>query len=435
MADESNSVKKSIIDDIRQKIRLLNAIAAFIVVTLLAVILRYLYKPFTEATNFLPDVSVTLIIGIILFLTVIGFYMWAVVTRRIIGIIGKYRNRLDRILTITKDLREEIYGDILLDKIMDHSLSITQSDAGSIFLIEGDNLVLKVTKGEKTAGPVGAAIPKGKGIAGWVAERGVPVRIANAKGDERFDSEIDEIPEYQTSSVLCVPLTMKTGVIGVIELLKKKGGFYSERDEEIITYIADHAAISLARARFYEDQKNYEIHVTDILLEAIDFQVPEKMGHPKRVAKYSNIIAKAINMSEEERKRLYFACLLHDVGFLKIRAEDNFKREYFIKHPVIGFDMISPINFYADVAPFILHHHERYDGSGYPHKLKGEEIPLEARIIAIADAFDVMVSETSYKIPVNFDDAVEELKRNAGTQFDFWLVDEFVSNVTPELLQ
>ena len=292
-----------------------------------------------------------------------------------------------------------------------------------------------MTKGEKTSGLIGTAIPKGKGIAGWVAERGVPARIANAKGDERFDPEMDEISGYKTSSVLCVPLSMKTGVIGVIELLKKKDGFYSERDEEIITHIADHAAVSLARARFYEDQKNYEIHVTDILLEAIDFQVPEKMGHPKRVAKYSNIIAKAINMAEEERKRLYFACLLHDVGFLKIRAEDNFKREYFVRHPVIGFDMISPINFYADIAPFILHHHERYDGSGYPHKLKGEEIPLEARIIAIADAFDVMVSETSYKIPVSFDDAVEELKRNAGTQFDFWLVDEFVSNITPEHLQ
>jgi putative methionine-R-sulfoxide reductase with GAF domain len=435
MADKSGTVKKSIIDEIKEKIRLLNVIAAFIVVTLLFVILRYLYKPLSQVMNFLPDVSVTLIIGIILFLTGIGFYIWAVVTRRIIGIIEKYRNRLDRILAITKDLREEIYGDILLNKIMDHSLSITQSDAGFIFLIEDDNLVFKAAKGEKASGLIGAAIPKGKGIAGWVAERGIPVRIADAKGDQRFDPEIDKISENQSSSVLCVPLTMKTGVIGAIELLKKKDGFYSGKDEEIISYIADHAAISLARARFYEDQKNYEIHITDILLEAIDFQVPEKMGHPKRVAKYSNIIAKAIKMTDEERKRLYFASLLHDVGFLKIRAEDNFKREYFIKHPVIGFDMISPINFYADIAPFILHHHERYDGSGYPHKLKGDKIPLEARIIAIADAFDVMVGETSYKIPVTFDDAVEELKRNAGTQFDFWLVDEFVSNVTPEHLQ
>ena len=96
--------------------------------------------------------------------------------------------------------------------------------------------------------------------------------------------------------------------------------------------------------------------------------------------------------------------------------------------------MIRPINFYAGIAPFILHHHERYDGTGYPLRLTGEEIPLESRIIAIADAFDVMVNETSYKVPLGFDAAIEELQRNAGTQFDFWLVEVFVQNISPELL-
>lgn len=435
MAEKKNTEKISIITEIKQKIRLLNIIAAFIVITLLAVILRYLYKPFSEVMDFLPDVSITLIIVIILILTVIGFYMWGVVSRRIINSIEKYRNRLDSILKITKDLREEIYGDILLDKIMDHSLSITQSDAGSILIIEDNNLVFKIIKGEKAGKLVGTSIPKGKGIAGWVAENGMAVRVADVENDERFNPDVDGITGYQTKSVLCVPLTMRTGVIGVIELLNKKDGFYSERDEELITYLADQAAISLARARFYEDQKNYEIHITDMLLEAIDFQIPEKKGHSKRVAIYSNILAKAINMSEEEKKSLYFASLLHDVGFLKIKSDDNFKREYFIRHPVIGYEMIRPINFYADIAPFILYHHERYDGSGYPKKLKGEAIPLEARIIAIADAFDVMVSETSYKVPLNFDSAIEELKRHAGTQFDFWLVEVFINNIAPEHLQ
>jgi hypothetical protein len=435
MPEEAGTEIKSIIPEIRQKIRQLNVIAAFIVITLLAVILRYLFKPLSDALDFLPDISVTLIIIITLILTFIGFYMWAVVTRRIIKSIEKYRNRLNQIFAITKDIREEMYGDILLGKIMDYSISLTESDSGAILLMEDQGLVFKIVKSEKGPELVGKVVPPGMGIAGWVAENSMPLRIADAKSDGRFSPEFDSITEYEPKSVLCVPLITKAGVAGVLELLKKQAGHFRASHEELIVYIADQAAASLMRTRFYEDQKNYEIHVTDMLLEAIDFQIPEKTGHSKRVAKYSNIIAKAINMSDEKKKRLYLASLLHDVGFLRIRADEIFNREYYVKHPAIGYEMISPINFYADIAPFILHHHERYDGTGYPQGIKGEAIPLEARIIAIAEAFDAMVSDTSYKLPLNFDEAVEELKRHAGTQFDFWLVDTFVSNILSEHIQ
>ena len=284
MEEKKGSDRKTIITEIKHKIRLLNMIAAFIVITLLAVILRYLYKPVSEAMDFLPDISITLIIAIVIVLTITGFYMWGLVSRRIIRSIEKYRSRLDHMLTVTKDLREEIYADVVLDKIMGYSLSITQSDAGSIFLIEGDNLVFKVVKGEKAAELSGTAIPKGKGIAGWVAENAQPLRVADTKSDERFNADVDTVTGYETRSVLCVPLLMKKEVIGVIELLNKKEGFFSEKDKELITYLSDQAAISLTRARFYEDQKNYQIHITDILLEAIDVQIPDKMGHSKRVA-------------------------------------------------------------------------------------------------------------------------------------------------------
>jgi HD-GYP domain-containing protein (c-di-GMP phosphodiesterase class II) len=318
---------------------------------------------------------------------------------------------------------------------MDYSISMTHSDAGSVLLTENSTLIFKIVKGEKASELVGKTVEKGKGIAGWVAEKGVTLRVPNALSDERFNPEVDEITGYQTKSILAIPLIMKSDIIGVIELLNRRGEYYSEKDEEIITYLADQAAISLARARFFEDQKNYEIHITDMLLDAIDFHIPEKVGHSKRVANYSNIIARAINMTEDERKKIYFASLLHDVGFLKVKIDDSFRPEAFKRHPVIGYEMIRPINFYAEIAPFILYHHERYDGSGYPSGISGEAIPIEARIIAIAEAFDAMVSETSYKVPVSFDAAMEELQRNAGTQFDFWLVDVFVSNISQEQLE
>ena len=340
-------------------------------------------------------------------------------------------------LHITKDLREEIYGDILLEKIMDYALSITSSDAGSLLLMEsGNNLVFKILRGEQASQLMGTTVEAGKGLTGWAAEKGLPVRIDDVSKDDRFSPEFDALTGYKTKSIMCVPLKIKGKVTGVLVLLNRKGGYpYRLRDEEIITYLADQAAISIMKTKFVEDQKNYEIHLTEILLEAIDSQLSDKIGHSKRVARYSNIMGKALNIAEEAQRRLYFASLLHDVGFLKMRTSDVFNKEEFMRHPAVGYEMIKPINFYSDIAPYILHHHERYDGYGYPSQLKGEEIPLGARIISISEAFDAMTSPTSYKIPISFEDAVEELNKNAGTQFDPDLVKVFVANITKKHTQ
>jgi putative methionine-R-sulfoxide reductase with GAF domain len=347
-----------------------------------------------------------------------------------------FSSRVEKMFSITKDLREELYGDILLEKIMEYALSITGSEAGSIMLLDNDKLVFKIVKGEKAPHLIGTSIEKGKGITGEVAQTGATLRIPDASKDPRFNPDVDAMTGYATKSIMCVPLRAKSGIIGVLEVLNKRDGHpYRERDEEIITYLAEQAAISLIRTKFYEDQKNYEIHLTEMLLEAIDYHIPEKKGHSRRVARYSNIIAKGLNMSEEEKKRLYFASLLHDVGFLKIHTDDSFKREEYMRHPVVGHEMIKQINFYADIAPFILYHHERYDGYGYPAKLKGEDIPIEARIIAIAEAFDAMISISSYRVPVSFNEAIEELKQKSGSQFDQELVEIFTNNIDPRYVK
>jgi HD-GYP domain-containing protein (c-di-GMP phosphodiesterase class II) len=433
MAGENRRADNAAIREIVAKLRQTIAITAFVIVVLFAIILRYVYLADSPYLAFLPKLSVAVIMWITFFLAAVGFFLSVRTAKQVMRMIRDYRGRFERILGIMTDLREEIYGDILLEKIMDYAIAITGSDAGAILLVDGDDLVFKLIRGEKAEKLGGTAVGKGKGVAGWVAQKGLTLRITDASDDARFDPEVDSFTGEKTESVLCAPLRTRSGVLGVIELIHRKGGYsYRERDEEIIVYLAEQAAFSILRTKFLEDQKNYEIHLTDMLLEAIDFQVPSKKGHSRRVAAYGNIIAKGLNMTEDERRRLYFGSLLHDVGFLKIDSDLAFKKEDFIRHPVIGYEMIKPINFYTDIAPFILYHHERYDGHGYPAKLKGEQIPIEARIIAIAESFDAMTSEASYRIPVSFNEAIEELKRSAGTQFDPELVEIFVSNVEPQ---
>lgn len=433
MTKEHQPGQSSAMHEIDKKIRLSIAVIAFVVITLFAIILYHLYPEISQSIDFLPAVSINLILGISFMLSLIGLYLSVHMSQDVSRIIHDYSNKLERMLSITRDLREEIYGDILLEKILDNALSITNADAGSILLVEGDKLVFKIVKGEKTAKLLGTTVEKGRGISGWIAESGKSIRISDVTLDERFNSDIDAVTGYVTKSILGVPLIARSEVIGVLELLNKKNGRpFRQRDEEIISYLAGQAAISITKARFMEDQKNYEIHLTEMLLEAIDFHIIEKRGHSRRVAHYSNIMARGLNMSDEQKKKLYHAALLHDVGFLKISPDDAFRKEEYIKHPAIGYEMIKPITFYADLALFILHHHERYDGHGYPSKLKGEDIPLEARIIAIAEAFDAMISQISYKVPMSFSEAAQELRQMSESQFDGELVEIFTANIDPK---
>jgi putative methionine-R-sulfoxide reductase with GAF domain len=425
------------IQEIRKKMRLLILTNSIVMTTLFITIFGHLYKPILPLFDFYADISFPLLVTFTLILAVLGLYLLIMHSRQTLRIIEDYSLRLDKLLNITKDLREEVYSDILLEKIMDYSMSLTNSDAGSLLLVDDSHkLVFRIIRGTKASPLLGTFIEPGKGLMGVAAQKGISLRVNDVSMDDRFSPDYDSVTGYQTRSIMCVPLKTKDKVIGVLAVLNKKNGRpYRGRDEEFITYLANQAAISILKTRLAEDQKNYEIHITEILLETIDSLISNKKGHSKRVAKYGSIIAKALNMPDDAQKKLYFASLLHDIGFLKLNIDEIFDKHEYTKHPVAGYDMIKPINIYADIAPIILHHHERYDGYGYPAKLKGDAIPIESRIILIAEAFDAMTSPLSYKIPMRFEDALDELKNHAGTQFDPDLVNLFKENITRKQLQ
>lgn len=157
-------------------------------------------------------------------------------------------------------------------------------------------------------------------------------------------------------------------------------------------------------------------------------------GHSKRVTDYTMAIAGKLRLSRKEKETLKYACQLHDIG--KIGIKDHIlskpgiltseEMEEIKKHPSSGAQIVKPLEFLDGVIPLIKHHHERYAGSGYPKGLKMEDIPFGARIIAVADAFDAMISERPYRKTKSIEEAIKELKENAGTQFDPKVVEAFV---------
>ncbi len=173
------------------------------------------------------------------------------------------------------------------------------------------------------------------------------------------------------------------------------------------------------------------------LVAAIEAKDQYTKGHSLRVAEYAVAAAKAMNLDENDVECIERAALLHDVGKVGIRRAilDNpsalTEAEYSIvkRHPDIGARILESVPHLADIVPIVKSHHERFDGAGYGHGLAGDEILLLARILAVADSFDAMTSRRSYREALSFDDAVQELRSSAGTQFDASVVDAFVAGL------
>lgn len=168
--------------------------------------------------------------------------------------------------------------------------------------------------------------------------------------------------------------------------------------------------------------------------EAIGARDLYTMGHSEKVAEYARLIAERMGLEGKELELLYLCGIVHDVGKIAVPenvlnkpgslSPEEFKQ--IMLHPERGAAILSHISFLDKIVPVILSHHERYDGTGYPRGLKGEEIPLLARILSVADAFDAMTSDRSYRKALPLDKVIQELKNNAGTQFDPKVVEVFL---------
>lgn len=250
-----------------------------------------------------------------------------------------------------------------------------------------------------------------------------------------FDSRPQESTPEEKRPAVAVPLTVGGKVTGVLTLAGKPGGQHFSKEEDIfLTTLGTALGLAMENARLYSSLREHYSSTVQALAAALEAKDMYTRGHSVRVAKWARACARELKLSPEEQEQIYLSGLLHDLGKIGVREDILLKpgpltleeRKEMQKHPEVGARILEPARFPAAVIAAVRHHHEDYGGGGYPAGLSGEEIPLLARIIRVADAYDAMTSARPYRQAFTPERAREELKRCAGQQFDPRVVDAFL---------
>ena len=265
-------------------------------------------------------------------------------------------------------------------------------------------------------------------------ERKGTLLITNVPGDKRFGWMA-----AHAQQLIAVPLQRQEQVLGCLFALDKLRGDFDSVDSKLLGSIANESAIYLENAILFDDVRNLMMGVLHSLTSAVDAKDAYTCGHSERVALLSKRLSREIGLPEQQIERIYMAGILHDVGKIgvpeavlhKTGKLTNEEFDQMKKHPQIGARILADIKQIQDLIPGVLYHHERYDGKGYPSGLSGESIPLMGRIICVADCFDAMTSNRTYRRALPLEVAMIELRRCAGTQFDPILAEAFL-RVDPE---
>ncbi|OGO00047.1 MAG: hypothetical protein A2Y90_03525 [Chloroflexi bacterium RBG_13_52_12] len=319
-----------------------------------------------------------------------------------------------------------------LPQILEQIIRMTQltldAAAASILLFRNSDQELYF---EAASGPVGKALRQVKlntqyGIAGQVARTGKPLIVNDVARSKNFHKMIDDTTGFNTKSLVCVPLSVNRKILGVIEVLNKRdGSVFEEQDLKSVVSVANTAAMAIENTRLHQTILEAYKSTLATLAATIDAKGPYTRGHSQRVMEYALMAGAVLAFSPEDTETLEYAGLLHDIGKIAIDTTILKKpgpltpREWEMvqEHPAIGAELMMEIPFLEKASELVLSHHEKFDGKGYPNGVKGEDIPMGARIIAVANAFDAMTNDRTYRSAVSIEDAVKELHDNSGTQF------------------
>lgn len=287
--------------------------------------------------------------------------------------------------------------DVLLDEILKTACEISSAEASSVLLFDPFNneLFFRAASGPAKEKLKKMRFESNRGIAGWVFSNCKPVVANDISSDPRHYGYVDKAVNFKTRNLICVPILWENKVIGVLEVLNKQKNLeFSEQDMEYLTILANQAGASLHITSMVDRLHNFFVNMLEILMTATE-TLASNQGHSVRVARLATKIAREMNVTDKEYKDIYYASLIHDIGQIKVAREQIMGGEKLL--PTLGAEMIRPIKMLRRIADIVEAHHERWDGSGFPRGLKGDQIPLGARIIGLAEEYEEWKEEEAYR--------------------------------------
>jgi putative nucleotidyltransferase with HDIG domain len=274
----------------------------------------------------------------------------------------------------------------------------------------------------------------------WILQHGEPV-VIHQRDPDLHQEEKDALFYNNANAVCLSPLKGVDEYVGLLVLGESNNNHQDPFDTQklrLVNVISDYATSAIQRAVLHDQLENTFLETVVSLANAMDARDTYTRDHSQRMAKIATQVSRTMNLSAEEIEAIHWAAILHDIG--KIGVPDEIlnkkgaltKKEWVVmkEHPVIGAQIVAPVKYLAPVSPIIQAHHEKFDGTGYPYGLKGEEIPLPARILSVVDAYVAIRDERLYSKGHNHEEAIAELRRASGTQFDPQVVDVFCKTIT-----